>query len=229
MPSLLKSGVVFDQPRVLPVFVLADVSGSMAQDNKIGILNAALKDMIETFQAPDTRGAIKVGVITFGGATAVLHQDKFKNAVDFDLSQWKDLTADGATPLGKAFEVVRELIEDNKVTTGSDYRPVIALVTDGYPTDDWQTPLNALNASARASKADRFALAIGAEAAIDSLQAFVEPAKGIGLGKVFSSNEVRTIASYFQYITMSTRKRSQSKDKNETPQMDDPQDLKNLG
>ena len=36
--------------RPLPVIILADVSGSMTQDNNIGALNAALKDFLVVFQ-----------------------------------------------------------------------------------------------------------------------------------------------------------------------------------
>ena len=53
--------------RPLPVFVLADISGSMGEFRKIETLNDCMTTMIRSFAAEDTaRGDIQIGVVTFG-------------------------------------------------------------------------------------------------------------------------------------------------------------------
>ena len=39
--------------RPLPVLMVADVSGSMSVNDKIGVLNDAIQEMIETFAVED--------------------------------------------------------------------------------------------------------------------------------------------------------------------------------
>jgi len=70
MSSLKKFAVA--TPRPLPVIVLADTSGSMGENGKIGALNAAMKDMVSTFAKESRlRAEIQVGLITFGGKAQV--------------------------------------------------------------------------------------------------------------------------------------------------------------
>ena len=53
--------------RALPVFILADTSGSM-DGEKIQALNNALREMVTSLKSvEDIRGEFKVGIITFGG------------------------------------------------------------------------------------------------------------------------------------------------------------------
>lgn len=60
--------------RPLPVIILADVSGSMLENNNIGALNAALKDFLSTLSQESRLNAeIHVSIITFGGSKAEVH------------------------------------------------------------------------------------------------------------------------------------------------------------
>lgn len=98
-------------PRPLPVIVLADVSGSMGVDGKIQALNLAMKEMLDAFKAEDDlRAEIHVSVITFGGGARV--HLPLGRAAD---ASWTDLSANGATPMGAAFDLARAQVEDRSV------------------------------------------------------------------------------------------------------------------
>ncbi|MSQ84706.1 MAG: tellurite resistance protein TerY, partial [Myxococcales bacterium] len=93
------------------------------------------------------------------------------------------------------------------------YRPTIVLVSDGQPTDEWQAPLQALLASDRCGKALRMCLAIGADADLDVLRAFLADPEG----RVYRADEARQIREFFQLVTMSVSSRSRSTNPNAAP------------
>jgi uncharacterized protein YegL len=197
--------------RPLPVIVLADVSGSMGTDGKIQALNHAVHEMIEAFQdESDLRAEIHVAVITFGGqARTHLALGPARNA------SWTDLGASGGTPMGAAFDLARELIEDRNAVSSRAYRPTIVLVSDGQPTPPGSEtePLRKLLESERGGKAFRMALAIGADADHGVLQAFLaDPG-----ARVYRADEARQIRQFFQLVTMSVSARSRSANPNSAP------------
>ena len=60
------------EPRALPIFILADTSGSM-RGEKINELNLALREMLTALNdADDIRGKFQLCVIGFGGDVNVL-------------------------------------------------------------------------------------------------------------------------------------------------------------
>lgn len=195
--------------RPLPVILLADVSGSMGADGKIQALNHAVREMMDTFRdETDLRAEIVVSVITFGGQAGVhLPLGSARNA------SWNDLGADGGTPMGAAFGLAHQMIEDKNVIPGRAYRPTLVLASDGQPTDTWQPPLQALLASERGGKAFRMALAIGADADHTVLQAFLADPEA----RVYRADEARQIRQFFRLVTMSVSARSRSANPNSTP------------
>ena len=76
----------------------------------------------------------------------------------------------------------------------------------------WRGPLGRLLDSERASKAQRFALSIGADADHDVLRAFLHDPEG----RVFEAHEAREIRKFFQWVTMSVTARSRSAAPNQT-------------
>ena len=188
--------------RPLPVLVLADTSGSMSVDGKIDALNTALSDMVDAFsEEDDSRAQIHVGVITFGGAAAV-HLPLAPAAK----AALQPLPANGMTPMGAAFDIVRQIVEDKDQISSRAYTPAIVLVSDGQPNDDWEPALGRLLGSERAKKAQRFALGIGEDADADVLRRFLDDPEG----KVYAANDARQIKSFFRWVTMSVTTRSRS-------------------
>jgi uncharacterized protein YegL len=189
-------------PRPLPVIVLADVSGSMNADGKIDALNASMSEMLSALQEEDDALAeIQVAVVTFGGEAALhLPLTPAKQV------QLTPMRADGRTPLGAALDMTTDLIEDRQQLPARAYRPSVVLISDGLPNDEWQKPLARLLGSERAKKAQRFALAIGPDADLAVLRAFLDSPDG----RVFQAHEAREIRKFFRWVTMSVASRSRS-------------------
>lgn len=192
------------QARPLPVIVLADASGSMSENGKIEALNQALKDMIQTFaQESRIRAEIQVGLITFGGKGAQIH---LPLAPAHQIANVKPIPAEGTTPMGQAFNLARDLLENRELIPSRAYRPALILVSDGLPTDDWERPFNALQNSERAQKATRFAMAIGDDADDAMLTQFVNDREA----PLFKAHEARDIHRFFRAVTMSVTTRTVS-------------------
>jgi uncharacterized protein YegL len=126
----------------------------------------------------------------------------------------EQLGATGGTPMGGAVLLAKELSEDKNRTPSRAYRPLVVLVSDGAPTDDWQSPLKDFVASGRSSKCDRMAMGIGEDAfrepAKSMLETFVQGTKN----EVFHAEQASEIDQFFKFVTMSTVARSRSVDPN---------------
>lgn len=190
-------------PRPLPVIVLADVSGSMGEDGKIDALNSALRDMVSAFATESRiRAEIQVGLITFGGSA----KTHLPLAPAHTIRDFPAMPAAGGTPMGAAFELVRRLLEDKDAIPSRAYRPVLILLSDGQPTDDWEPAFEALTQSERARKATRLAMAIGADADEDMLGRFANDIEA----PLFRGHNARDIHRFFRAVTMSVSERSTS-------------------
>lgn len=180
------------ESRIMPVVLLLDTSGSMHEDDKIEVLNDAVTEMIEELTEVDAgHGFITLTIIAFGGDKAKLVS---RNVKVGDM-EYASLKANGRTPMGDAFRIARELVEDREALPSRAYRPTIALVSDGIPTDpSWEPELTRLLESERGGKATRFALAIGADADRVLLARFS--------GRdVHEASEAAQIRNFLKYVT----------------------------
>ena len=124
------------EPRC-PCLLLLDTSGSMS-GAPIAALNTglvALKDELATDSLAMKR--VEVAVVSFGPVNII---NTFHTAPNFFPP---NLTASGDTPMGAAIKQGIELIRQRKgrITANgiSFYRPWIFLITDGGPTDEWES------------------------------------------------------------------------------------------
>ena len=206
------------EPRALPIFILADTSGSMRGEN-INELNLALREMLTALNdADDIRGKFQLCVIGFGGDVNVIQP-----LADIDGLQLPELNAAGNTPMGEAFDTVREMIEDRNVVSSRAYAPTIVLISDGIPTDcseeiyhskeysKWE-PLNNLHSAERSSKSQRLALGSGADADFGMLKEFINNPEI----PVIKANDASGITKFFRWVTMSTVARMNSVNPNVT-------------
>ena len=201
--------------RPLPVIILADVSGSMLENNNIGALNAALKDFLSTLSQESRLNAeIHVSIITFGGSKAEVHVPL---TPAWQINQTNDLVALGGTPMGGAFELAVEMIENKEIIPSRAYKPTIVLISDGIPTDNWESSFNKLKNSDRAQKASRMAMAIGTGADKNMLKAFVNDLEA---SEVFEAHNAKEIHRFFRAVSMSVSSRSQSNTPNQLPTVD---------
>ncbi|MCK5524879.1 MAG: VWA domain-containing protein [Thiomargarita sp.] len=128
-----------------PCVLLLDISDSMSQRDDYGKRPIdELNDGLMIFQnslQEDTLTSIRVevAIITFGGEEAALEQD-FVIARQFKAPK---LSTYGRTPMGNAIHLGLDKIRDRKTLYKQQgipyYRPWVFLITDGLPTDDWQS------------------------------------------------------------------------------------------
>ena len=90
------------------------------------------------------------------------------NVEDF---AWDDLDAGGVTDLGKAFEMLAAQLTIPPMSDRA-LPPVIVLLSDGQPTDDYKSALDRLLHLPWGKKAVRIAISIGQDADDDVLQQF---------------------------------------------------------
>jgi len=195
------------KPRMFPVIVAADRSGSMSENGKIQALNLALRDFITSLKdESNQRAEIHLSVFSFGEDEATC--DLPLSPVS-QLHSLTELPAAGMTPMGDAFRQMKSLIEDTSILPHRAYRPTLVLISDGQPNDDWEEPLFSLIHEGRSAKTFRFALAIGNDADREMLGKFVTTSEYLMKGE-----NARDISKFFRWISMSVTARllSQSPD-----------------
>lgn len=130
--------------KVMTLFYLVDTSGSMS-GSRIGTVNAAMEECIpllkEVAQANDD-AEIKVAILQFSSGCSWV--TPASGPVGLEDIIWNDLQAGGMTEFGGAlYELDKKLSRNEylKSQTGA-YAPVILLLSDGGPTDNWEAALN---------------------------------------------------------------------------------------
>lgn len=156
--------------RPLHFIWIADYSGSMAGD-KIQTLNFAIREAIPAMQKTaeeNPNAQVKVRAVKFSNG-AQWHVAQPTPVEDF---RWTDLAADGVTDMGKALSLVAEQLKVPPMEEKA-LPPVLVLLSDGEPTDDFASGLKALMDQPWGQKAIRIAIAIGSDAKLDVLQKFI--------------------------------------------------------
>lgn len=157
--------------RPLHFIWIVDCSGSMDVDGKIQSLNTAVREAVPVMQdaaAGEPHAQVLARVVAFSdGARWITAQPA--RIEDFS---WTDLTAGGVTDMGAALALVADAMrvppmEDRALP------PLLVLVSDGQPTDDFGKGLDRLLSEPWGQKAVRIAIAIGRDADHDVLQRFI--------------------------------------------------------
>lgn len=155
--------------RPLHFIWVVDCSGSMYGE-KIGTVNHAIQSTIPDMQdaAHDNPNAqLLVRTLKFStGASWVT-----STPVDVDDFTWQDLEAGGVTDLGKAFDMLAAQLTIPPMTDRA-LPPVLVLLSDGQPTDDYKKSLDKLLHLPWGKKAVRIAISIGQDADDEVLTAF---------------------------------------------------------
>jgi uncharacterized protein YegL len=157
--------------RPLHFIWVCDCSGSMAAGGKIQSLNTAIREALPQMQKvadENPNAQVLVRVLTFSsGARWLVPQPT--PVADF---AWSDLSSDGVTDMGKALTMLADQLKIPPMT-GRALPPVLVLISDGQPTDDFQDGLKSLMGQPWGKKAVRMAIAIGEDADLDILQQFI--------------------------------------------------------
>ncbi|WP_029044423.1 VWA domain-containing protein [Cupriavidus sp. WS] len=186
------------EPRC-PCLLLLDTSASMAgaaiRELNNGVI--AFKDEL----AADTLAMkrVEVAVVTFGPAQV---RNTFQTAPNFIPPH---LEATGDTPMGTAIkqglELLRQRKEEYRSNGISFYRPWVFLITDGAPTDEWQSAAALVREGENSKSFAFFAVAIdGANMEVLRQLSVRDPVKLSGL----------KFRELFQWLSNSMKSVSQS-------------------
>ena len=195
--------------RDLHFFFLCDCSGSMAALGKMQSLNQSIKQSLPNMvkvAKENPEAQLLVRVIHFGDE-AGWHQEQPTKVDDFE---WIDLKPGGLTAMGAALELVASELT-SEVMGERALPPIILLISDGQPTDDFEKGLRALDETEWGRLAIRLAIAIGSDVDLDLLKRFTgeldqetEQKSGQGgkqASRVLSASNAIKLAQYIEWVS----------------------------
>lgn len=157
--------------RPLHFIWILDCSGSMKANGKIEALNTAIREAIPALQqeaSKNPEAQVLVRALRFSRGA----QWHIAVPTPVDELKWEDVTADAHTDMGKALAMVAEELKVPPMKPRS-LPPVLVLISDGQPTDDFSVGLKKLMEQPWGKAAVRMAVAIGQDADLGVLQRFI--------------------------------------------------------
>lgn len=155
----------------MTIFFLIDVSGSM-KGTKIGSLNGTMEELLPSLiGVGEASTDVKIAVMKFSTDVEWVTPEPVRIE---EYQYWNRLEADGLTFMGDAFmELSRKLSRSSFLNSPSiSFAPVIFLLSDGSPNDDWKKGLDTLKQNRWFQHGLKIALGIGSKVNMDVLRAF---------------------------------------------------------
>ena len=186
--------------RRLPVYILADCSGSMNGD-PIESVKAGIRTLhAELMNDPSAVETAYLSVITFAETA-----NQVVPLTELAAFTPPELSASGPTALGAALRLLLECmkieVKQNSADVKGDWKPLVFLLSDGSPTDEWQQYADELK-----SKRPGNIIAVGCGAGADTgvLKNITE------MVLEMKSTTPGDFQQFFKFITQSIKQTSQS-------------------
>lgn len=156
----------------MTIFFLIDTSGSM-KGTKIGTVNGTMEELLpELVEVGGNNADISIAALRY--ATTVTWITKEGPVPVKDYQIWPRQPAGGTTVMGAAFKELNHKLSRKEFMNkpSLSYAPVIFLMSDGVPSDDWQEGLNLLKQNSWYKYGLKIAVGIGSNPNMDVLREF---------------------------------------------------------
>ncbi len=184
--------------RTLIIFYVLDTSGSMGEDGKIGMLNETMRETIEVLKDVSSENAdaeIKISVLKFDSGAEWIKEPTFLEDM-----YWDDLQAGGLTDIGMALDELNDKMSRDKFMKGKAglYTPVIIFMTDGLPTDDWNSALDKIKSENKWYKsATKIGFALGDDADTEAISKIVGNSEA-----VIQTNNLEVFKKLIRFVSV---------------------------
>jgi uncharacterized protein YegL len=146
-------------------------------------------------------------------AQVLVRAVRFSDGAQWHVSQptdiadfkWDDLDAGGVTSMGRALTIVADQLKIPPMTDRA-LPPVLVLISDGQPTDDFNAGLQALMNEPWGRKAVRIAIAIGEDADQDVLKRFIANPEL----RPLQANNPEALTKYIRWVSTAVLKSASS-------------------
>lgn len=189
--------------RRLPVYLLLDCSGSMA-----GAPIEAVRRGLEAFVGevrtdPFASQTVHVGLITFGASVQLL-TNGLVPFPEFASATPTLPNAEGQTPYGEALRQLQKSMNSDvrPIVPGGekgDWKPLVFVLTDGAPTDDWRTAREEIAKRQERKLANVITVGCGHNINDQTL-------KEMAIGPTFRMDTTEeSFRTFFQWVTQSVK------------------------
>lgn len=190
--------------RPLHFIWIADCSISMRSNGKIEALNKAIRETLPLMKEvanenPNAEVLVRAIKFSTGASWHVMAPTPVENFT------WTDLSAEGITDMGKAFTLLKEALQIPPMTERA-LPPVLVLLSDGQPTDDYSQALKELLEEPWAIKAVRIAIGIGKSANKSVLKKFINQ----GSLEPLQADNANQLLSYIKWASTAVLKATSS-------------------
>ena len=158
--------------RTMVLFFVVDTSGSMS-GSKIGSVNTTIHEILPELKDISEENAdaqIKIAALEFSSGAKWLY-DK---PIEADKFRWNELNAGGITDFGEACKMLNQKLSRSAFMQDAvgSFAPVIILLSDGEPTDNYKKELDNLKGNNWFKAAIKIAIAVGDDANLEILKEF---------------------------------------------------------
>lgn len=184
------------------LFFLIDTSGSMA-GTRIGAVNSAIEEVLVKIKEMNDTSAdaiVEIALLTFDSGIEWLTPN---GPVKPENYYFNHLDANGLTAMGEAFRSLEEKLHQNSgfmQRASGSYAPVIFLMSDGEPNDDWEANLEKLKKNKWFHVSAKVALAVGDDASTSVLEQFTGTSEAVV--KVSEKDVATRLAKMISFIAV---------------------------